>query len=114
MGFSYTRAADFPAFLRTGRFDLFSKGHRFTDKVKNMLRGQVNGAEVLIFDYYYRETTQVSHITQTTRATVACFRNPESNQPFIYHKAGLNYLAPEEFRTFLEDGMKAFKQSGVT
>jgi len=49
-GFSYNKSADFPAFLRDGNFALFSKGHRSTSKVKNLLHGHINDVDVLIFD----------------------------------------------------------------
>lgn len=114
MGFSFVPTANFSDYFRGGECDLFAKGYRLTNKVKNVLQGEIKDVHVLVFDYSYKESLGSNvqkSFSQTTRATVACFSKPPG-PPFILYKKGLSYLAPKRFSLFLDEGLKAYEQNG--
>jgi len=70
---------------------LFTQGH--SKKIHNVLSGQLEDIEVLLFDYRY--TVGSGRSSSTHQLTVAAFRAPDSNLPsfelrpeHLFHKIG--------------------------
>ena len=78
-------------FDKMNKFHLFSVGH--SKRIKNLIEGDVNNAELSIFDYQY--TTGGGQHSHTCRQSVFCIRSPKLCLPYfsmrpegIFHKIG--------------------------
>jgi hypothetical protein len=76
MGLSFTPSMDIESLDAVGHFDLFSKGK--TQQVSNVMRGKVDGVDVMMFDY--------RHFTRgvpgsARRYTVVFFHSDRLNLP---------------------------------
>lgn len=62
MGFTFI-GRDSELLKQLGHFHLFSQG--YSRKINNLMRGQIDGADVLIFDYFYNPVNRKGGANQT-------------------------------------------------
>jgi hypothetical protein len=77
MGLSFIRKVDPMLLSRLEGFHLFSQGHSKT--ISNLIHGEINGTEVMIFDYRY--TVGGGKSSSTHSQTVICMRSDRLNLP---------------------------------
>jgi hypothetical protein len=76
-GLSFIRRVDQILLTRLEGFHLFSQGHSKT--ISNLIHGEINGTEVMIFDYRY--TVGGGKSPSTHSQTVICLRSDRLNLP---------------------------------
>src|SRR5262245_9990233 len=77
MGFDFSAEPD-PSFIaEVARLHLFDRGH--SKRFGNLMRGEANGLEVRLFDYWYRTGSGKSKSTHVQ--TVLCFLLPGEPLP---------------------------------
>jgi hypothetical protein len=69
LGFEFSPNVDAVLIAELGTFHLFQQGH--SRRLYNLMRGEANGLEVLVFDYTY--VTGGGKSSQTWNQTVVCF-----------------------------------------
>jgi len=79
MGFSFSPEGEAGLRERLGRFYLFSQGR--SRKMRNVMRGEIHGVAVTLFDYQY--TTSSSKHNNTHRRTVLLFETERLRLPFF-------------------------------
>jgi hypothetical protein len=96
MGFSFSPEGEAGLRERLGHFHLFSQGR--SRRVRNVMRGEIRGVAVALFDYQY--TTSSSKHNNTHRRTVLLFETERLRLPLftlrpqgLFHKfaAALGY-----------------------
>jgi hypothetical protein len=79
MGFSFSPEGEAGLRERLGRFHLFSQGR--SRKIRNVMRGEIHGVAVTLFDYQY--TTGGGRHNHTHRRTVLLFETERLRLPFF-------------------------------
>ncbi len=91
LGFEFYPQGDVTLLGRLGRFYLFQQGH--SKRLYNLLRGEANDLEVLVFDYTY--VTGSGKSSHTWSQTVVCFQLADDVLPHfemrpesVWHRIG--------------------------
>jgi hypothetical protein len=99
MGLSFTPSMDIESLDAVGHFDLFSNGK--ARKVLNVMRGKVDGADVMMFDY--RHFTR-GVLGSAREQAVVFFHSDRLNlPPFILGPKNMDYYLGKKL--FVSEGM---------
>ena len=105
-GFTYTRREALPQELRAeALFKAGVQGLGLSRRIKNVIRGHMQGREILVFDYWYTDVGPVTQIRSTRRCTVACVRRDAAAPWRIVCDEGLDYVDEESVPELLEKAL---------
>lgn len=108
-GFSYTTLTRLPAELARLPYFRGTVQLWFRRRVKNLLRRTHAGLEIMVFDYWFVDSTLSLPTSRTTRATVVCVRRGAGTTWRAFPLDGLDYVEVALLDRFIHECVHTFR-----